>query len=701
MKSKKRLVNVLPFFLTLVVAPADGGAAAQVPGVPLPEPVYEIRMEATYDAEEKLIQGTEWLRWHNTSSVPVSDLQFHHYLNAFANNRSTFMQESGGRLRGDSFDKKRWGWIEVSSLRLANGTDLKGVEEFLAPDDGNAEDRTVARYPLPEPLAPGEWVEVQIEFESQLPTIFARTGAQGDYVLAGQWFPKIAVFEDAGDRGRAKPGWNCHQFHAHSEFFADFGNYDVTLTLPEKYEGKIGATGELVEADTDGGQTTVRFVQKGVHDFAWTADTKFLVIEDQLDPVADVPPERVEKIAALLGKEPSELALPPTRITLLLQPDHLPQKGPYLAAAKAALVGLGLRLGPYPYKTLTVVDPAEGARGSGGMEYPTFITGGTDVLLNLPFFRRIPAATSVTVHEFGHQYFQGMIASNEFEESWIDEGINTFYEMTVMEEAFPKMTVAGVELSGVRRMSIVGSDPPDPILAPAWGYYNGNSYGAASYSRPAIMLTQLERYLGPEVFAQAMRSFFEEYRFHHPTTADFERAIERSSGQDLGWFFRQALHSSKTLDYSIRRISVDEVSEPRGVFWQGGERIELPLKEDGEAEGGGEAKGEDESPELYRSTVVAYREGGFRHPVTVEFRFEDGEVLRRQWDGQRRWRRWTFTRSSKIASAVLDPDGVLQLEKNRLNNGRRTEADRGPTTKLMGQMFFWLQNIFNAAALLG
>ncbi len=696
-----RNMRLFAFLLAAVAASSPDGAlkATAAPVVPLPDPVYEIRMEATYDSEEFLIQGIERLRWKNTSSVPIHDLWFHHYLNAFANNRSTFMQESGGRLRGDSFDKKRWGWIEASSIRLADGTDLKAVEEFRAPDDGNEEDRTAVRYPLPQPLLPGEWIEVTLDFESKLPTIFARTGAQGDYVLAGQWFPKIAVFEDAGDRGRPSAGWNCHQFHAHSEFFADFGSYDVTLTLPEKYRGKIGATGELVESidgeSADGeGTVTVRFVQKGVHDFAWTADPKFLVFEDQLDPVADVPREQVRKIAGLLGVEESELGLPPTRITLFLQPHHRPQKDSYITATKAALRGLGLRLAPYPYTTITVVDPAEGARGSGGMEYPTFITGGTDVLLNLPVFRRVPVANSVTVHEFGHQYFQGMIASNEFEESWIDEGINTYYEMTVMDEAFPKMTLGGVELTGMRRMALIGSDPRDPIVTPAWGYYSAGSYGASSYSRPALMLGQLERYLGPEVFARAMRDFFLEYRFHHPSTEDFERSINRSTGQDLGWFFRQALRSSRTLDYSIRTLESDKVLKDRGVFWKDGERLELSDKEDQEEE-------EDEASDVYRSTVVAFREGSFRHPVTVEFRFEDGEVLRRDWDGQRRWRRWTFTRPSKLQSAQVDPDEVLQLEKNRLNNGRRIEGRKAPTMKILGQMMFWLQNLLQATALIG
>ena len=261
----------------LVVVGLAETAAAQV----LPDPVYLVRMEARYAPETRRIEGVERLRWRNTASVPVDELQFHLYLNAFANDQSTFMAESGGQLRSQRKSEDVWGWIEVGAMRLAYGDeldpegsfrevppagegwqtptweelpptrmpvrpDLKAVEEFIQPDDGNLEDRTVTRYPLPRPLAPGEWLELEIEFQASLPDPFARSGAHGEYVLAAQWFPKVGVFEDRGVRGRAEPGWNTHQYHAHSEFYADFGDWDVTLSLPARYHGRVGATGQLV-----------------------------------------------------------------------------------------------------------------------------------------------------------------------------------------------------------------------------------------------------------------------------------------------------------------------------------------------------------------------------------------------------------------------------------------------------------------------
>lgn len=659
------------------------------------EIVYDAALDARYDPATQRIEGSLHLRWRNTASVPVPDLCFHHYLNAFSSNRSTFFLESGGRLRGDEFEGDRWGWIEVSSLTLPDGTDLKSKETYVQPDDDNPYDRTVAVYPLPEPIPPGGELAVDVDFTSQLPSIFARTGAAGNYVLAGQWYPKIGVFEDAGDRGRAEPGWSCHQFHAHSEFYADFGNYDVTLTLPAEYEGRIGATGVKVSEERSEAEVTTRFVQQGVHDFAWTADPDFLVLRDRFDPKGDVPAEQRRRISETLGRSESELALEPVEITLYLQPAHANQSERYFRSAKEAIRGYGLRLGAYPYGTLTLVDPAYGAGGSGGMEYPTFITLGTAPLLSIPPFDEVLFPELVTIHEFGHQYFQGMIANNEFEESWIDEGINSYYEMVVLEEEYgDTVRFLGMRLPAFeqQRAAIAGGDYTDPIVTPSWGFLTSSSYGVNSYPRTAVSLHHLENLLGRETFARAMRHFFQQWQFRHPDTRNFRQAIEQAAGEDLDWFFDQAWHSTRELDYAVRSVESEEVDPEEGVFWEDGERVVREDEEEEDDEGDGDA--------TYRSVVEVVRNGGFLHPVTVEIRFEGNHRIRRTWDGESRWIRWTFTGPHELESAVVDPDRRLALDVNRLNDSRRVEPAKLPERKLLTDFLFWLQTLFGAGSLL-
>jgi hypothetical protein len=739
---RPQLPTVVLLALATVLVPAPSGSFAQeggeetAPRISEPRPaegpeligwtvrdpalktVYQTRLTASWDPEERLITGRERLTWRNTSSVPIHELRFHHYLNAFSSNRSTFMRESGGQLRNDRFDYERWGWIETTAVTLADGTDLKPVERYISPDDGNPWDRTVAVYPLAEPVPPGGVVTVDIDFESKMPAIFARTGAEGDYILAGQWFPKIGVFQDRGEGGRSEPGWNCHQFHANSEFFADFGDYDVTLDLPKRYAGKVGATGVKVSEREDGDRVTVRFAQSGVHDFAWTGDPDFDVIEETFDPGRDVPPQERQRIAGLLGRSEESIDLLPVDMTLLVQPDHTSQARRYLEAARAGIRGYGLRLGAYPYSTLTMVDPPRGAGGSGGMEYPTFITLGTATLLGLPPFEGIRVPEVVTVHEFGHQFFQGMIASNEFEESWLDEGINSYYEMVIMDEEYPEtvrflgLDVKSYELDRAR----LGSGRfTDPIVAPSWGFLSNMSYGINSYPRTAVTLRHLENLLGTETFDRAMRRFFQEFKFTHPTTEDFERSIQESTGLDLGWFFTQALHSTRRLDYGVRSVESRRVKKEAGVFWREGERVlEEPAEKGGFAgllarirgedsedqeEGGDGGEGADADEATWKSVVTVFRYGEFIHPVTVEMRFEDGGELRRQWDGKDRWIRWTFTTDHELVSAEVDPDGKLALDLNRLNNSRRIEPDPWPRRKLVTKLLFWLQGLFAAGGL--
>jgi hypothetical protein len=315
-------------------------------------------------------------------------------------------------------------------------------------------------------------------------------------------------------------------------------------------------------------------------------------------------------------------------------------------------------------------------------------------------------AELVTIHEFGHNFFQGMVANNEFEEAWIDEGINSYYEMVVMEETYG----ANIELLSLRaepfdfnRMSM-GARFTDSIVQPAWTYRSGGSYGLNSYARPAVTLRHMENLLGPETFHRAMRRFFQEWRFRHPSSADFERVMQEATTDDISWFLEQALHTPYTLDYSIRYASSRLVQEDRGWFWEeAGERVLRGSDQESSdgADGDASAGAEDTSEEMYHSEVIIERLGEFRHPVTIEMVFDGGEAVRREWDGGERWLKWVEVRPQKLASVEVDPDGILALDVNRLNNSRRMEPESAPARKVWVQLLFWLQNIFEAASVVG
>ena len=201
-------------------------------------------------------------------------------------------------------------------MSLADGTDLLPGLRYVAPDDGNPHDRTVAEVPLPRAAAPGETVHVAIDFRSRLPRVSNRTGYKGDFFFVAQWFPKLGVLEETG--------WNCHQFDARSEFFADFGNYDVSIDVPEEYRGKVGATGvRAEERNAPGNRVLYRFRQDSVHDFAWTADPDYRVHRD-------------------VFREPG---FPDVELILLLQPEHARTGRAPLPGRESRPLGLRARAG--------------------------------------------------------------------------------------------------------------------------------------------------------------------------------------------------------------------------------------------------------------------------------------------------------------------------------------------------------------------
>ncbi len=316
-------------------------------------------LSARLNPSDKSVSGHELLVWTNDSPDTVPELQFHLYMNAFKNTRTTFMRESGGQLRGDRLQKDSWGYIDVTRMRIAGGADLTQSIQFIAPDDGNADDQSVIRVPLPQPVGPGQQIQLEIDFHTKFPHVYARTGYHGDFFLGGQWFPKIGVWEKAGLRYAKTSAWNCHQFHANTEFYADYGAYSVDLTVPSNFV--VGATGVQKNAVTNSdGTTTYSFIQEHVHDFAWTAQPTYRRFVRTFDADREVSAKELTDITRMLGISHAEARLSNVEMILLLQPEHAYQADRHFRAISNAIKWFGLWYGAYPHQTITVVDPPAG-----------------------------------------------------------------------------------------------------------------------------------------------------------------------------------------------------------------------------------------------------------------------------------------------------------------------------------------------------
>jgi hypothetical protein len=637
---------------------------------PLSPRIANYAIAVALDDSAKMLAGNETLSWRNTSGDRIGELRFHLYLNAFKNTETTFLRGSSSH-RGISMREGEWGWIDVTSMMVQGGEDLSGKIEFVRPDDGNSNDQSVIRVPLSRPVLPGQTITLKIGFSAKLPPVFARTGFFKNFFMVGQWFPKIGVYEAAGERGAATGRWNCHQFHGNTEFYSDFGVYDVQITVPATFV--VGATGTLSSENENGnGTKTVTYHAEDVHDFAWTASPMYADLSQTWKHV---------------------------RIRVLMQPQRLHQAGRYFRSAIAALEYFERAVAPYPYPTLTIVDPAYNALGAGGMEYPTLITAGSlwGIDESLKF------AEMVTVHEFGHQYWYGMCANNEFEEAWLDEGINQYYETRIMDAAYgAKSSVADLlgfqvgDFELTRNGYISMRNPRIASTATAAWKFPRNSYGSLTYDKTAVFLTTLERMVGTTTMDSVMRTFFRRWRFKHPSGRDFIRVVNeivpavhgKKFGPTLDWYFDQVLYGAGVCDYELTSISTKRVEPPRGVYDSAGTRVTRPAGTRGDST-------------LYESRVTVSRLGDLQLPVAVLIRFDDGSEVREEWDGKSSIATFTYCVRTKILSAVVDPDNLLAMDINITNNSRTLNPKQSPIWKYTVKMLFWVQNILQLFSIIG
>jgi len=659
----------------------------------LSDRVVSYRIDAELDAAKHAVHGTEQLQWHNRSDREVRSIYMHLYLNAFANEGSTFFTErdvltAHGRSRGNaSLKKGQWGWIDLNSVRQSDN-DLKWT--FVHPDGGPAADHTVVRIDLAQPVPAGGELTLDIDFLSQLPRVVERTGWFGDFNLVAQWFPKIGVLELPGERGATEVRWNCHEFHFNSEFYADFGLYDVKLTVPSDYT--VGAVGELQgQPQSASGKTTYHYVQGDVHDFAWVAAKGYKALDGSYEGPGS----------------------PKVAVRVLYPPEYEASARPALKASIDSLGYFSSTLGAYPYKTLTAVVPPYNASEAGGMEYPTFFTteGYDDIE---PGTLNQYLIDFVTIHEFGHGYFYGILASNEFEEPMLDEGLNEYWDQRMLRArgqgidlASPVMKWLGVvpHMSGFMQERLTASlrTPADPIGENAWDRLSSSSYGTV-YSRTATAMHDLEERLGKDVMEKAFREYYKRWRFRHPSVADLRAALIDVSGKPdvVNQVFDQTVYGTAWVDDAVTAIDTEHVEPLAGTFVKDGKRSEDDASARDKAVDKQLADWKKQHPDAkngqgpfpWRSTVTVRRYGASA-PQTLRLTYADGSHEDIAWNDKRRWARFVVTKPTKVVSAELDPQHTVYLDADKLNDSYATKRNGSAARRWAADATALLQNLYS------
>ncbi|HEX8348751.1 MAG TPA: M1 family metallopeptidase, partial [Hymenobacter sp.] len=504
-------------------------------------------IDVTLDDRQHLLTAQEELQYTNNSPDQLTFIWFHLWPNAYRDNTTAFAKQQlrNGSTKFQFAKPAQRGFIDQLDFKV-NGQAARLEYDPLNPD--------IAKLLLPQPLAPGARATITTPFRVKIPDSFSRFGHVEQSYQITQWYPKPAVYD--------RKGWHPISYLDQGEFYSEFGSFDVRITLPANYT--VGATGVLQNADEqqrmdqlatataqkktekDFGDDvsfpasatetkTLRYVQDRIHDFAWFADKRFNVLKSG--------------VTLPSGRQVTSWVLFTNRNAVQWI------KG--LQDVNDALTYYSQWVGEYPYSAATAVDGALSA-GS-GMEYPM-------VTVTMP---------SAIVHEVGHNWFYGVLASNERDYPWLDEGVNSYVEARVATREDPTAGEFGFLLKSGKIAGILGlkglttaalnqvpyqaaasRGADQPVSGVTSAEYGKLNYAMIVYLKTATLLNYLAAYLGQDKFDQAMHAYYERWQFRHPYPEDMQAVFEESTGQKLDWFFRDMLQTTNRYNAAVSDLQV-------------------------------------------------------------------------------------------------------------------------------------------------
>lgn|GEM_PF-1507064 len=681
---------------TLAIQPANAA---------LPDTNQSYAIEVNLNPETRMLKGRVEITWNYSGNMSIREIPVNLYLNAFSHSETTWMREKHQVLSADEkrelFEEMQelqpdpWGYSKLLSVEQ-NGRPIKW--QAIQPDDGNVLDNTLIKLILAEPVSKDKPLLLTINFEAKLPVTIdpmRRTGGFGDYFFMAQWYPKLSMHEEG-------IGFVKSQFHAATEFYAEFADYRVEITAPKNWT--VGATGKQTQKSVSEQETAYVFQQKAVHDFA------FLVAKNFTDHI-----EHIKK------SDGSEL-----EVHYLLE-QHLKYQIPrFHTLMEKAVAKFEKYIGPYPYQTLSLVFPTYAHRQTTGMEYPTLITimPTGEILDRFPLNEfRLPEM--MILHEFGHQYFFGLFASNERQNAFLDEGLNSYWEARFMSEIYGETSslgkVAGRKVDGLL-LGKAGSSAAGQIREsirkqPSWLYYPGST-GRQVYSRPADTLMTAGNLYGTDIIDDIFDVYYQDYVFKHPRQKDFLHVVKTYGGQDVFNLISEGLSQPRLPNYKIAYLESEPWQEPLGYSDESAILIEHINQLDSQQkvwaeitdpgwfdslqqftrEGSVEVTGEqlvfpdgsdphkpaefvDASKSaamkpFYQSKVRIEGPAWMHLPVTLRFTFSGGQVLNKTWDGRAAWRAYRFLSKAKLIKVQIDPENHITLDNDPSDNSLSTEPDK-------------------------
>lgn len=461
------------------------------------------------------LNGAIKMNYFNHSPDTLRFIWIHLWPNAYKNDRTAFSDQLLENGRTDFYfsNEEQRGYINRLNFK---------VDDRMANTQDHPQHQDIVKLLLPQPLAPGQNIKIETPFHVKLPEYFSRSGHINQSYQLTQWYPKPAVYDSRG--------WHTMPYLDQGEFYSEFGNYNVHITLPKNYV--VASTGVLknsIEADS---VKTLHYQQDNIHDFAWFADKDFEVMHDTLQLKTKI-------IDVYAYYNPSAKKYWANSIRYI----------------KAAIKTKSEWLGEYPYPVVSVVEKP-GISDAGGMEYPTI------TLISRTMDEKM--LDFLINHEVGHNWFYGILASNERTHPWMDEGMNSYYDQRYSQlqygesglnyfegngAFFEKRNPYDIQVTALQTITGMKKDQPIETKSEVFSEIN---YGLIAYSKAAQWLQGLEKELGTPLFDSLMQHYYENFKFKHPYPADFKATAEAVSGKNLDNYFN-LLNTKGSLQKPVKK----------------------------------------------------------------------------------------------------------------------------------------------------
>jgi hypothetical protein len=499
------------------------------------------------DTENELF-ANETIEYQNNSSDTLAEIYFHLWPNAYKNDETAMAKqllENGETQFYYSSENKR-GYIDGLKFSVNQQAAVFELDKSFI---------DIGKLILNEPLLPGQSITINTPFHVKLPSAeISRLGYLGQSYMISQWYPKPAVYD--------QKGWHTMPYLTEGEFYSEFANFDVKITLPKNYV--VGASGTLndstelswltkkaAEVDTtnsfdtsfpnsDTSLKTLHYTANNVHDFAWFADKRYHVIKNEFElPISK---RKITSWTFYTNSQPKLWKKVPEYI-------------------KSAILAFSEYLGEYPFDQITVVDGTIAA--GAGMEYPMItVVGNAGSAFEMEY---------TLIHEIGHNWFYGILGSNERDAAWMDEGMNSYFNLRYFEQKYPAKNFAELHSSKravkfarlnnyshkteyVLQYLALARKKMDQAGSLTTADYTPMNYSAIVYEKTAFCFHYLSTYLGKSLFDSLMHEYYETWKFKHPQPEDLKAIFAKGSEQNLDWFFDDLLTSTKTIDYKIKSI---------------------------------------------------------------------------------------------------------------------------------------------------